>query len=216
METNPYAASHLPAENMPDATESFAWAGDKVFRDGSLLVIHCTAPFPPICVGTGEPANEIVDIELSCIGKDDYSIYNPNTENLTFGKLRSFLLYQPRRFKFSVPVSQAWKRQYSRGKTIVRVLIVTALSLVAIGLFILGYDTYVQKLYQVNRVAIAAILCGIALLIIATILDSRLHYINNIVHIEKGYFYISGASKRMLAQLDDSPMPLPWWRRILF
>jgi hypothetical protein len=213
METNPYAASHLPAENLSEEVDTFAWTEDKVFRDGNLLVIHCSASFPPICVRTGEPATETVDIELSCTGKDDYSI---NNGPFSWNKFFRSLLLQPRRYQFSVPISSHWKWQYARRKFFVRVCCAIAVLFIAMGLFILYFEHYALKLTVARPSAIGSTVLGVLLLVLAWCVDNRLHHLKSIVHIQKGFFYIYGADKRMLAQLFDSPIKISWWQRLFF
>jgi hypothetical protein len=166
---NPYASPSVPDPLVrPDP-------GVGVWREGTLLVVHRDAVLPPICVKSGRPASEWIEVTL------------PAIDMLNLGQTKTV---------FRVPLSARarWMRSY--GASFALVLAVIAAVLIpftwAVGpppLEPLGLFT--------GTCIVTALICVLQAIMLRQVIS--------FVRLKGSYFWFSGAHRRFLAQLPPWP-----------
>jgi hypothetical protein len=168
IELNPYAA---PAE--AGGYDTQAAAGIGVWRDGNLVVMHRAAPFPPVCIRTGQPA----------------------VRYRRYGLLWSYPIdWSTRRLYLHLTLCETEYRRY-RARWWVGALAV------ALPLLIIfwGLATNRQQLPDWLSMLLGMLTpTGIVLMAVLRWWDGRpLKFIR----VRDNYFWLSGADERFLAQL---------------
>jgi hypothetical protein len=166
---NPYAPpSVLDPLVKPDP-------GVGVWRDGSAFVTHRDAILPPICIKTGGPAAEWVDLKL------------PTFDLYLMGSAK---------FTLRVPISArtAWLRVYGTG---IAVAAATAAFLpIPILIF---WETRPSPAWGVFALVTGA--AGLMAILQAISFRQMLSF----CRVKRDYFWFAGAHRRFLAQLPPWP-----------
>lgn len=166
---NPYAPPSVPDPLLrPDP-------GVGVWRDGTLLVLHCDAVLPPICVKSARPASEWIDVTL------------PSIDMLILGQTKTV---------FRVPLSSRtqWMRSY--GAAIALALAIYAMVMVP---FTWGAGPPPRQPLGLFTGAciVTALICVLQAIMLRQVIS--------FVRLKGNYFWFAGAHRRYLAQLPPWP-----------
>jgi hypothetical protein len=169
-ELNPYAA---PAE--AGGYDTQAAVGIGVWRDGKLTVMHRAAPFPPVCIHTGQPA----------------------TRYRRYGLLWSYPIdWSTRRLYLNLPLCETAYKNY-RARWWIGALAVV------LPLFIMYYGLAANRQQLPDWLTmLLGILTPVGVIVWATLRwwDGKpLKF----VRVRDNYFWLSGADERFLAQLPQ-------------